>query len=101
MRSDQKRWPEDGRSNREMIVEVTGRSVLPGVNIAIRVRPPHPEARICREPILLEVQVVLDQKRSAERVISHPVAAHPRICEGQGEKENEEQDLVVPTEPNQ
>jgi hypothetical protein len=84
-----------------MIVEMTGRGVLPRDNIASRVRPPHPEARVCREPIILEVQVVLDQKRSAERVVSHPIPAHPRIREGQREKENEEQDPVVLTEPNQ
>ena len=83
MRGDQKRRPKDGRSDREMIVEMTGRGVLPGYNIAIRIRPPHPEARIRREPIFGEIQIVLDQKRSAERVVSYAVSAHPRICEGQ------------------
>ena len=84
-----------------MIVEVTGRGVLRGDDSSIRIRPPHPEARICGEPIFLEVQVVLDQKRSAERVVSNTVPAYPWIDERQREQENEEQNFFVGTEINQ
>jgi hypothetical protein len=81
-----------------VIVEVSRRGVLIGKDVTTRIRSAHPKASICREPILLEVKVVLDQKRSPERVISDTIAAHPWIAERQGQKKNQQQNFFVRTE---
>jgi hypothetical protein len=82
-----------------VIVEVSRRGVLIAKDVTTRICSAHPKACICRQPILLEVKVVLDQKRSPERVISDTIAAHPWIAERQRQEKNQQQNFFVRTEP--
>ena len=101
MRGEQKRRPENRWPNREMVIEMAGGRVLGGKNVPCRVRSAHTEGRIGPEPILLEIEIVLDEQGATERAISDAVAAHPRINERQREEEQNNQNFVVAREPNQ
>src|ERR1700733_5711624 len=95
MSHDQKRRPENRWANCEVIVEVPRRGVLIGKDVTTRIRSAHPKAVCCPEPILLEVKVVLDQKRSPERVISDTIAAHPWIAERQRQEKKQQQNFFL------
>ena len=62
-----------------MIVYMACGCVLFGEKIARRIRSAHAEGGIGPEPILLEIEIVLDEQRPAEGVVSDAVAAHPWI----------------------
>src|ERR1700747_267925 len=84
-----------------MIVYMACGCVLLGKNISRRIGSTHAEGGIGPEPVLLEIQIVLDEQRTAEGVVSDAVAAHPRIEERERENEKKRQDFVVVREPSQ
>src|ERR1700739_534589 len=75
--------------------------VLLGKKIPGCVRSSHAKGGIGPEPVLLEIEIMLDKQRPAEGVVSDAVAAHPRIDEREGEYEKKRQNFVVVREPNQ
>lgn len=101
MRSQQKRRPENGGSDREVVIQMARGGVLHRKKISCRICSSHAEARVGPEPILLEIEIVLDEQRTTERVVPHSVAAHPWIDERQRKDEKKNQDFVVAREPGQ
>ena len=70
-----------------MVIQMACGGVLHRKKIPCGVRSSHAEARVGPEPVLLEIEIVLDERCATERVISDAVAAHPRIDERQREEE--------------
>ena len=101
MGGEQKRRPENRGADREMIVHVAGGRELLGEKIARRICSSHAKSRIGPEPVLLEIEIVLDEQRPAEGVVSDPVAADPWIDEREREYEKKRQNFVVAREPSQ
>ena len=56
----QERGPKDRRSNREMIVQMTGQSELVPVYASVRINPSHPKTAVCVEPIFCEIEIAVD-----------------------------------------
>ncbi|PYV15408.1 MAG: hypothetical protein DMG21_15155 [Acidobacteria bacterium] len=65
-----------------MIIEVAGARILKRVNGPIGMHSAHGEAQVSGSPVILEIQLVLDQKRADVGVIADPVAPDPRIHQG-------------------
>src|ERR1700720_2138467 len=84
-----------------MIVYMAGSCVLLRKNIPCRIRSSHAEGWIGPEPVLPEIEIVLDQQGPGEGVVSDAVAAHPWIDKRQREDEKKSQDFVVAREPSQ
>src|ERR1700751_4235473 len=84
-----------------MIIQMARGGVLHRKKIPCRICPSHAEARVGPEPILLEIEIVLDEQRATERVVPDSVAAHPRIDERQRKDEKKSQNLVVAREPSE
>ena len=85
--------PENGRSDGEVIIEVPGVRVLTRVNGPIGVDPAHGETFVPGSPVVLEIQLVLDQQRTEVGVIADAVAPDPRVEQGQRQQEQEEERL--------
>ncbi len=75
--------------------------VLLRENISCRIRSSHAEGWIGPEPVFPEIEIVLDEQRPAEGVVSDAVAADPWIDKRQREDEKKSQDFVVAREPSQ
>jgi hypothetical protein len=60
MGGEQERRPENRRSNRKMVIEMARGRVLRRKNIPLRIRSAHAEAEVGPEPVLLEIEIVLD-----------------------------------------
>ena len=100
--SGQQKWrPENRGSDRKMVVDVARRRVLHRKKIPSLVRSSAAEARVGPEPVLLEIEIVLDEQRPAEGVVSDPVAADPRIDERERQDEKKSENFVVAREPSQ
>src|ERR1700751_5984941 len=84
-----------------MIVYMSCGRVLLGKEIPRCVRSSHAKSGIGPEPVLLEIEIMLDKQRPAEGIVSDAVAAHPRIDEREREHEKKRQDFVVVREPSQ
>ena len=98
----QQKWrPENRGSNRKMVIHVARGRVLHRKKIPFLVRSSAAESRVGPEPVLLEIEIVLDEQRPAESVVSDAVAAHPRIDERERQDEKKSQNLVVAREPSQ
>jgi hypothetical protein len=78
-----------------MIVQMPGGSELVGKDVSAWVCSPHAKAGISREPIIAEVEIVVDEERLAESVVPNAITMHPWIAEGQREDENQQQNFVV------
>jgi hypothetical protein len=63
-----------------MIVEMSGLGVLGCNDLTVSVEAVPNETFIAVLPILLEVQMPLNEKRSNVCIVTHTVAAHPRIA---------------------
>src|SRR5580704_4094087 len=84
-----------------MIVYMACSCVLLGKKIPRCICSSRTEGGIGPEPVLLEIEIVLDEQRTAEGIVSDAVAAHPRIDERERENEKKRQDFVVVREPSQ
>jgi hypothetical protein len=84
-----------------MVIQMARGGVLYRKKIPCRIYSSHAEARVGPEPILLEIEIVLDEERATERVVPDSVAAHPRIDERQRKDEKKNQNFVVAREPSQ
>src|ERR1700751_312104 len=84
-----------------MIVYMACARVLLGKEIPRCVRSSRAKSGIGPEPVLLEIEIMLDKQRPAEGVVSDAVAAPPRIDEREGQYEKKRQNFVVVREPNQ
>ena len=90
MSGEQKWRPQNRGADREMIVYMACGCVLLGKKIPCRIRSSHAEGGIGPEPVLLEIEIVLDEQRPAEGVVSDAVAAHPWIDKRQREDEKKQ-----------
>src|ERR1700722_17580740 len=84
-----------------MIVYMACGRILRRKKISCRIRSSHAKSRVGPEPVLLEIEIVLDQQHPGEGVVSDAVAAHPWIDERQGEDEKKCENFVVAREPSQ
>jgi len=84
-----------------MVIQMARGGVLHRKKIPCRIYSSHAEARVGPEPVLLEIEIVLDEERATERVVPDSVAAHPRIDERQRKDEKKSQNFVVAREPSQ
>src|ERR1700722_17980078 len=84
-----------------MIVYMACGCVLRRKKISCCVRPSHAEGRVRPEPVLLEIEIVLNEQRAAKGVISDAIAPDPWIDERQGEDEKKSENFVVAREPSQ
>src|ERR1700745_3592768 len=101
MGGEQKRRPENRGPDRTMVIQVARGRVLHRKKIPCRICSSHADARVGPEPVLLEIEIVLDEQRATERVVPDSVAAHPRIDERQRKDEKKNQNFVVAREPSQ
>jgi hypothetical protein len=84
-----------------MVIEMAGGRVLVGENVSVGIDSAHAEAGVGHEPVLLKIEIVLDEESAGERVISDAIAAYPGIDQRQRENKNQNQNFFVPREPNQ
>ncbi len=75
--------------------------VLSRKKISCRIRSSHAEGRVGPEPVLLEIEIVLDEQSPAKGVVSDAIAPDPWIDERQGEDEKKSENFVVAREPSQ
>jgi hypothetical protein len=92
--SGQKKWkPEDSGPYGKMVVEMACGRELIRQYLTGRVHPSHPETRICGEPIFPKIKAVFDKDCASISVISHAIAANPRIAEGHRQDKNQDEEL--------
>src|SRR5450755_2809108 len=78
--------PQNRRPHREVVYQMAGICELGWIDAPFGIQTVHPEAGVCLEPVLREVEVMLDQQRTRKGVITHAVSMHPGIAERQREK---------------
>ena len=66
-----------------MIVQMAGSRELLRKNVAVVIDAAQPETWVGFNPILAEIEAVLDQRRARERVVAHAIAANPWVHERQ------------------
>ncbi len=94
MRGHEKRRPENGGSDGEMVIEMAGAGAKFRGGLAIFVETIFAEAGVGFLIVAGEIEIVLDQRSADESVVAHAVTANPGIKHGQGEqKEHEKQAL--------
>jgi hypothetical protein len=71
-----------------MVIQLAGNSVLIRFDISLGVDPAYTETFIGAEPIVREVQTMLDQDRARESIVADAVATHPGITQRQGEEKD-------------
>ena len=91
MRDKQKRHPQEGWTDGEVVVEVAGARDKLLARLTVLAHPRIAEARVGVEIVVGEVQGVFDQRRPGECVVAYPVAANPGIHQRQGKKKDDEQ----------
>src|SRR5580704_8169924 len=92
--SGKKKWkPEDRRPYGKVVVEMARGRELIRLDLTGRVHPSHTETRICGKPIFPKIKVVFDKHRASVGVISHAIAANPRIAERHRQDKNQDEEL--------
>lgn len=83
MSDEKKRSPENGGANGEMIFEMAGGSSKDGLGLAVLVEARPAETFVGVAVVFGEIEIVLDQRSTCERVVADAVAADPGIEERQ------------------
>ena len=91
---EQKRSPENGGTDREVIFEVAGARAKFSDGLAVFVEAIFAEAGVGLLVVMSEIEIVLDERSARVGVVADTVSAHPGIEHGQREqKEHEEKAL--------
>ena len=97
VRQEEKRRPENGGADGEMVFEVIGGRSKDGPELTALVEAGDAEAFVGVAVVLGEIEAVLDERGAGKSIIADAIAAHPRIQERQGEqKKKNEQPLRFP-----
>src|SRR5271155_4161966 len=92
--NEEKRSPENGWADGEMVFDMAGAGAEFGVRLAVFVETIFAEAGVSLLIVVREIEAVLDQRGAGVSVIAHAIAAHPGIKERQRkQKEHEEKAL--------
>ena len=75
----QKRRPEDGRTDGEVIFDMAGASAKCSGGLAVFVEAIFAETGVGLLIVVSEIEIVLDERSARERVIANAVSAHPGI----------------------
>ena len=84
--------PENGGTNREMIVEMTGAGTEFGPGLAIFIDARAAKALVRMAVIFREIEIALNERSANESVIADAVAAHPGIQERKRADKEQQQD---------
>ena len=96
MSHEQKRRPEDGGTNREMVFEVAGGGAKERFGLARLVHPRIAKAGIRMLIVMGEIKTVFDEGSADKSIVTNTVAANPGIEEGEREhKKQEEYELRI------
>ena len=82
----QKRSPENGGADGEVIFEVAGASAKFSGGLAVFVETIFAEAGVGLLIVMSEIEIVLDERSARVGVVADAVSAHPGIEHGQREK---------------
>ena len=82
-----KRRPKHRWSDGEVIIKVAGARVLQRVNAPVGSHSAHREAQIPGPPVIIKIQLVLDQERTNVGIVAHAVATNPGVHQGQRQEE--------------
>ena len=74
---------------------MSGLSIFGRQDLAVSIEPVHHEAFITVLPVFLKIETTLDQERSRVGVVTHAVAAHPRIAQRKRDDEDDYQECFV------
>ena len=96
MGDKQKRRPENGGADREVIFEMAGASAKFSGRLAVFVEAIFAKAGVGLLIVVSEIEIVLDERSAREGVIADAVSAHPGIEHGQRKKkEHKEKDVPL------
>jgi len=94
MREEEKRHPENGGADGEMVVEVAGGRAKGEPGLVIFVKARGAEAFVGVLIVLREVETVLDQRSAGKSVIADAIATDPGVEKGQREKEEKKKQAL-------
>ena len=94
MRDEEKRCPEDGRADGEMVIKVAGRSAKVRAGLIVFVEARAAETFVSVLVVSGEIEAVLNQRGASKGVIADAVAADPRIEKWQREKKEKKQQAL-------
>jgi hypothetical protein len=79
MRKEKKWRPENGRTDGEMVLQVTGRRSKSGARLVILIETGTAETFIGVTVIFCKIEIVLDEGGARKSVIANTIAANPRV----------------------
>src|SRR5271165_5268848 len=94
MGDEQKRSPEDRRSDGEVIFEVAGAGAKFSSGLAVFVEAIFAEASVGLLIVMGEIETVLDERSARVGVVADTVSAHPGIEYGQREKKEHKKEAL-------
>src|SRR5215469_18841076 len=97
MSYEQKRSPEHGRSDGEMVLQVASSLAILRFRIAAFIAAHLSKAFIRELVVVSEVEVVFDQRSTRVGVVTDAIAADPGIQQRKGQTEDTEQDYLEST----
>jgi hypothetical protein len=91
MSEDEERGPEDGRADGEMVVEMPGARAEEGLRLAEGIETFLAERLVGCLIVVGKVEAVLDERGAGVSVVTHAIAANPRIDKRKSEEEKDKQ----------
>ncbi len=94
MREEEKRCPENGGADSEMVFEVIGGCSKDGPELTAFVEAGAAEAFVSVTVVLGEIEIVLNERSAGKGVVADAIAAHPRVQKWQRENPKEKKQVL-------
>jgi hypothetical protein len=94
MSEEEERRPQDGRTDGEMVLEMTGARPEVGLGLAEGIETSFTEGLVGFLVVMSKVETMLNKRRASVSVVANPIAANPGIDKRQGKNKKDNEDTL-------